>query len=84
MGAAIASLRADGQELADSASIHASGFYVRDVAAGSDFIHLGGTATQQGNNVVFQGSDGGYSSRIVLACSWTRPKRWCSISWVEL
>jgi hypothetical protein len=57
MGAAIASLRADGQELADSAGIHASGFYVRDVAAGSDFIHLGGTATQQGNNIVFQGSD---------------------------
>ena len=52
------SLQVNGQEQIDAASIYAGGFYVRDVAAGSDYIHLGGTVTQVGSNLVFAGSDG--------------------------
>ena len=59
MGALPTSLRADGQELLDASALHSGGFYVRDVAAGSDYVHLGGTAVQQGGNVHFSGSDAG-------------------------
>ena len=51
------SLQVNGQEQLDTANLYAGGFFVRDVAAGSDYIHLGGTATQAGNTLVFVGRD---------------------------
>ncbi|MFH1084243.1 MAG: hypothetical protein V1772_00570, partial [Chloroflexota bacterium] len=51
------SLRADGRELLDAAAVHAGGFFVRDVAADSDWIHLGGQVQHQGEALVFRGAD---------------------------
>jgi hypothetical protein len=56
-GGAVASLQINGQEQLDAANLHASGFYVRDVAAASEYIHLGGTVTQEGDALVYHGSD---------------------------
>ena len=55
-GGAPVSLKVNGQEQLDAASIYAGGFYARDVAAGSDYVHFGGTVTQSGSNLVFAGS----------------------------
>jgi hypothetical protein len=47
VGGAITSLQVNAQELAAADRAYASGFFVRDVAAGSDFIHFGGTLVEQ-------------------------------------
>jgi len=56
-GGAVASLVSSGQEQVESASIYASGFYVRDVAAGGPFTHLGGTVMRSGSDLVYSAAD---------------------------
>ena len=55
-GGAVSSVSVQGQEQVNPATIHGSGFFVRDVAGGSDFVHLGGTVTQQGSRLVYSGA----------------------------
>jgi len=56
-GGAMSSLQINGQEQLDAANIHAGGFYVRDVAAGSNYVHLGGTVTAAGDGLIYSASD---------------------------
>lgn len=56
-GGALVSLTSDGYELLDPTNVHASGFFVRDVAADSDFVHLGGSVSRSSGNLVYTGSD---------------------------
>jgi hypothetical protein len=56
-GGAVASLISNGQEQVDTANVYASGFYVRDFAADGDYIHLGGTVTRSGSDLVYTASD---------------------------
>ena len=56
-GGAVASLLVDGQEQVDPGHIYAGGFFVRDVAADSDYVHLGGTVTRSGGKLIYRGAD---------------------------
>ncbi|MBC7238216.1 MAG: hypothetical protein H5T69_20425, partial [Chloroflexi bacterium] len=56
-GGAVASLAVNGREQADSAAIHTGGFFVRDVAGDSDFVHLGGSVAWEGGKLVYRGAD---------------------------
>ncbi len=56
-GGAVTSVRVNGQEQVDPAGTYAGGFFVRDVPAGSDFIHLGGTVTASSGKLLYAGAD---------------------------
>jgi len=56
-GGAIVSATVDGQSQVDPDGQHAGGFFVRDVAAGSDYVHLGGTVQQQSGKLIYHGQD---------------------------
>jgi len=56
-GGALVSTIVDGQEQVDPSNVHSGGFFVRDAAADSDYIHLGGTAWKQNGKLIYHGQD---------------------------
>ncbi|MBN2493119.1 MAG: hypothetical protein JXR96_00905 [Deltaproteobacteria bacterium] len=57
-GGAVRALSADGHDVFCAPSAYASGFFLRDQAAGSDWIHVGGTLEAQAGALVQQGDTG--------------------------
>ena len=55
-GGAVTGLSLGGASVHDASHAYAGGFFVRDVKAASDFVHVGGTANQAGNTVSHGGT----------------------------
>jgi len=55
-GGAVTGVTLEGVAVQDPERAYASGFFVRDVAAGSDFIHVGGSLAQVGDVVTHTGN----------------------------
>jgi hypothetical protein len=66
-GGAILAARASGTDLSPADSGFKSGFFVRDAAADSDFVHFGGTVTADATGAVHAASDDGLGLELSAA-----------------